>query len=90
VEKNESSQGAGDLRSCDPSLSRKEFLKRAAVAALGTGAVFALPAIVDKFLVPPAYAIGSRASTPGSASDRPTGYGTDSTIVATTYDSSVM
>lgn len=45
--------------SCDPNMSRKEFLalvlKRAAVA----GVVVAAPKVIDKFLVPPVKAMTS-------------------------------
>ena len=45
--------------SCDDKLTREEFLRRAAKAAL-TGSVVAAGAkVLDKFLVPPAYARGS-------------------------------
>jgi hypothetical protein len=45
--------------SCEPGLTRKEFIamvvKRGAIA----GAIIAAPKVVDKFLVPPAHAMTS-------------------------------
>jgi hypothetical protein len=40
----------------DGSLTRKEFLTRVVRGAVATGALLAGPRILDKFLVPPAYA----------------------------------
>jgi hypothetical protein len=49
--------------SCDVSLSRAEFiakiLKRGAIA----GAILAAPAVIDRFVVPPAVAAGTMSTT---------------------------
>src|SRR4051812_32159363 len=54
-------------QACDKSLTRKEFvtvvLKRAAIA----GGVLAAPKVLDKFLIPAAWAFGSSCSTSGVA-----------------------
>lgn len=61
-----------DQTSADPSLSRKEFIQKAVKGAtLAAGAVVA-PQIIDKFLVPKAYAQTStdaRACTNGLATN---------------------
>lgn len=69
-----------DNTSSDVALTRKEFIKRTLRGAAAAGAVIAAPAILDKFLIPPVYAIGTRMSAAGSASDQPSGYGTDTSI----------
>jgi hypothetical protein len=57
-------------KSCDAGLTRQEFLRRAAKAAITGGAVVAGVRVLDKFLVPPAHAWGSlKMSRAGSASD---------------------
>ncbi len=48
--------------SCEPSLSRAEFIARVVKGAALTGGILAAPKILDKFLVPPAYA-GASSST---------------------------
>lgn len=71
---------APDNKSSDAALTRKEFLKRSLRGAATAGAIIAAPAIIDKFLIPPVYAIGTRMSAAGSASDQPSGYGSDTSI----------
>ncbi len=54
--------------SCEPSLSRAEFIARIVKGAALTGGVLAAPKILDKFLVPPAFAGASASScTVGAA-----------------------
>ncbi len=48
-----------DLQAADPSLSRKQFLERVVKGAALTGGVLGAPKILDKFLVPAAYATSS-------------------------------
>lgn len=45
-----------DVSAADPSLTRKQFLERVVKGAALTGGALAAPRILDKFLVPPAYA----------------------------------
>jgi hypothetical protein len=45
-----------EVASCEPGLSRKGFIELVLKRALGAGVVLAAPKIVDKFLIPPAYA----------------------------------
>lgn len=60
TEKNVPDQdGAEDLSSADPSLTRQQFLRRVIKGAALTGGVLASPKILDKFLVPSAYAASS-------------------------------
>jgi len=47
----------GDARSCEPSLSRQEFLTLVLKRGSLAGAILAAPKIVDAFLVPPAHAM---------------------------------
>lgn len=54
--------GSSPNNSCEPSLSRAEFIARVVKGAALTGGVLAAPKILDKFLVPPAYA-GASTST---------------------------
>lgn len=65
----------------DSKVTRADFLARAAKFVVGAGATAAAPVILDKFLVPPVYAAGSRMSAPGAASDYPTGFGSDTSTV---------
>jgi len=64
-ETSDKNQAPPETPSADSALSRQEFLKMALTAA-GVGALFVAPVIVDKFLVPPAYAgsTGARYNTP--------------------------
>jgi hypothetical protein len=48
--------------SCDRSFTRVEFIRRVVKGAALTGGVLASPKIIDKFLVPPAYAATSTCS----------------------------
>lgn len=45
--------------SADASLTRKEFIKKVVTGAAVTGGALAAPAVLDKFLVPRAYAATS-------------------------------
>ncbi len=65
----ESSQNkATAANSCEPSLTRAEFITRVVKGAALTGGVLAAPRILDKFLVPPAFAGASTATcTAGTA-----------------------
>lgn len=45
--------------SADGTLSRKEFIRKVVTGAAVTGGVLAAPAVLDKFLVPRAYAATS-------------------------------
>ncbi|MBS1955867.1 MAG: hypothetical protein JST89_16910 [Cyanobacteria bacterium SZAS-4] len=59
----ESSQNkATAAKSCEQSLTRAEFITRIVKGAALTGGVLAAPRILDKFLVPPAFA-GASTST---------------------------
>jgi hypothetical protein len=55
----EGTAGNESIASCDPAMTRKEFvsmvLKRGAIA----GAILSAPAVIDKFLVSPACAMAS-------------------------------
>ena len=44
---------------CDPTVSRKEFLETLVRRATIAGALLAAPKVLDKFLVPPVYALNS-------------------------------
>lgn len=48
-----------DQSSCDPSLSRAEFIRKVVKGAALTGGLLAAPKILDRFLTPPAYASSS-------------------------------
>jgi hypothetical protein len=48
-----------EKRACDSRVSRKEFLTTLVRRAALAGALLAAPKVVDKFLVPPAYAVTS-------------------------------
>ena len=60
-------------RASDPSLSRSEFVKKVVQAAAVTGGVLGAPKILDKFLVPPAYAATSTNCTSGDTTIPSTG-----------------
>lgn len=45
-----------EKNACDPRVTRKEFLTTLVKRATIAGALLAAPKVVDKFLVPPAYA----------------------------------
>lgn len=68
--RNENSIEPSEQPACDTNLTRQEFLKRAAkTVVVGTAAVVGVR-ILDKFLVPPAYAWGSnKMSTVAQPSD---------------------
>lgn len=51
--------GETNKPACDANLSRKEFLTKLVQRAAVAGSLIAAPQIVDKFLVPPAYALNS-------------------------------
>ncbi len=74
-----------EVPSCDPAVSRKEFLRRTLAPVIAAGAVLAVPRILDKFLVPPVYAAysGGKTCYPGSASDlgNPNGSDTNPILV---------
>lgn len=60
----------GQAPSCAGDISRKEFLEQVVRRAAVAGAILAAPAIVDRFLVPPVYAmpttpIGGMETPPG-------------------------
>jgi hypothetical protein len=61
--------------SCDAKLTREEFLRRASKAALTGTMVLAGAKVLDKFLVPPAYAKGSTKMSYSHSTDNlnPTG-----------------
>lgn len=44
---------------CDATLSRKDFLAKLVQRAAVAGSLIAAPKIIDKFLIPPAYAVNS-------------------------------
>ena len=48
-----------EKQACDSRVSRKEFLTTLVRRASLAGALLAAPKIVDKFLIPPAYALTS-------------------------------
>jgi len=48
-----------EQKACDSRVSRKEFLTTLVRRATLAGAILAAPKVVDKFLVPPAYALTS-------------------------------
>ncbi len=49
----------GTERACDPRMSRKEFLGNVLKKAALAGTIVAAPKVLDKFLVPPVYALSS-------------------------------
>jgi hypothetical protein len=52
-----------DKEACDGRVSRKEFLTTLVRRATIAGAILAAPQVIDKFLVPPAYAVTSTTHT---------------------------
>jgi hypothetical protein len=52
-------------KSSDPSLTRSEFIQKVVKASALTGGILAAPRILDRFLVPPAYAATSTGCTNG-------------------------
>ncbi|MGH9548217.1 MAG: hypothetical protein ACRD3W_02535 [Terriglobales bacterium] len=67
---NTSGREPHDRQACDARVSRKEFLTTLIKRATLAGALLAAPKVVDKFLVPPAYAATSTThfhDTTGSA-----------------------
>jgi hypothetical protein len=52
-----------EKQACDARVSRKEFLTKLVKRASIAGALLAAPQVIDKFLVPPAYAITSTTHT---------------------------
>jgi hypothetical protein len=52
-----------ESRSCEPGLSRKEFMAMVLRRAVVAGAVLSAPKVVDKFLMPPAKAMMVTTST---------------------------
>jgi hypothetical protein len=60
----ESTENRSDAQpSCDPSLSRAEFIKMLVDRAKLAGALVILPAIADAFMAPPVVAQGSGGQT---------------------------
>ena len=56
-------------RSCEPALSRQEFLAMVVKRGVIAGALIAAPKIIDAFLVPPAHAMmytGAMDTAPGT------------------------
>ena len=70
---------------CDPTLSRKQFIERVVKGAVVTGAILAGPKVLDKFLVPPAYASASSCAGPISASNAVSGNTDTITVPGTDY-----
>lgn len=72
--------------SCDPALTRKEFLTKIVKGIALTGGVVAAPKVLDQFIIP-AYAAGlsscSVADTGGFGQDLPTGSNTDAVSTST-------
>jgi len=54
--------------SCDPTVSRKEFLQKILKGAAVAGTLLAAPKVLDKFLIPAAYATTSSCNTADTAS----------------------
>lgn len=54
-------------KACDPSFTRAEFVKRVVKGAALTGGLIAAPKILDKFLIPPAFAGASTCGGNGTA-----------------------
>ncbi|HEY9713103.1 MAG TPA: hypothetical protein V6C72_06515 [Chroococcales cyanobacterium] len=50
---------AESIEACDPALTRKEFLTKLVRRAAIAGSIVAAPKVLDKFLVPPVYALTS-------------------------------
>jgi len=70
--RDENSIQPSEQRACDANLTRHEFLKRAAKTVVGGSAAVLGVRILDKFLVPPAYAYpsgGSKMTAPAGMSD---------------------
>jgi hypothetical protein len=55
-----------DAASSDPTLTRKQFIEKVVKGAAITGGAMIAPRIIDKFLVPPAYA-GTSSCTLGDS-----------------------
>ena len=51
------------LNSCDGTITRKEFVEKVLKTAAVAGTLIASPKILDKFLIPPAYAAASSCNT---------------------------
>lgn len=49
-------EGLSESSSCEQSLTRAEFIARVVKGAALTGGLLAAPKVLDKFLVPPAFA----------------------------------
>ncbi|MGH9553004.1 MAG: hypothetical protein ACRD3W_26735 [Terriglobales bacterium] len=79
---NEELRNIGDagVSSCDPNLTRKEFIEKIVKSAATVGGLMVAAQITDSFMVP-AYASGvsscSTADTGGSGADIDTGGNTD-------------
>lgn len=52
----ENEQSASETSSCDKSMDRAAFIQKVLKGAALTGGALAAPKILDKFLIPPAYA----------------------------------
>lgn len=60
---NDSDRGSLVEQSSDPTLTRQEFIRKVAKGAVITGGLLAAPKVIDKFLIPAAYAGCSTDST---------------------------
>lgn len=56
----ENSQGQSEVRACDESLTRKEFIRKVVTRSVVAGTLVVGARISDKFLVPPAFAAASQ------------------------------
>jgi hypothetical protein len=66
-ENNTASEATSNDKACDPSFTRAQFVKRVVKGAALTGGLVAAPKILDKFLVPAAYAGTSTCGPDGTA-----------------------
>ena len=70
-----------DAQSCDGRVSRKEFLTTVIRRASIAGALLAAPQVIDKFLIPPAYAVTSTTHTKDTSVSSDTNHFHDQTSV---------
>ncbi len=90
-ESNRNPESNSDVPAADSSLSRKQFLQRVVKGAALTGGVLGAPKIIDKFIVPAAYASSSTVcvigenTSGGIDSIIQTGSGTDIVCIPTAF-----
>ena len=66
-----------ELSSCEPSITRQEFIEQIVKRAALIGTIMAAPKLIDRFLVPPAYAAMSTLCSLDTVASDLTSGGTD-------------